>query len=180
MMNGIVYIMGVAIVGMNILMWVLFRLLGLVLDPAFMFDLLPGGGDGPLLKMLHDIWQLSRDIMNVIFAILLVVGAVITIIKANTELLKAYRAKFVIAIILINFSWFIPRVVLDISQVLTYTIYQIPSLLPAAAGACMIAGSTDGTIAAKRCVVVDNVIFFEETKKKPLPAMPGPRNVEMF
>lgn len=162
-MDGITEILGFLITAMNVLMWVLFRLLDIVLDPVFIFDLNAGGADGPLLDMLHEIWQLTRDIMNIIFAILLVVGAVMTIIKADMELVKSYRAKFVIAIILINFSWFIPRVILDVSQVLTYTVYQIPSLLVTKGIPCMVPGSVDGTIPSSPCKMVVNVKFLEET-----------------
>src|SRR3989344_3244234 len=162
-MDGITEVLGFLITAMNVLMWVLFRMLDLVLDPVFIFDLNAGGADGPLLDMLHEIWQLTRDIMNIIFAILLVVGAVMTIIKADMELVKSYRAKFVISIILINFSWFIPRVILDVSQVLTYTVYQIPSLMVTKGIPCRVPGSADGTIPSSPCVIVTDVKFLEET-----------------
>ena len=165
LMSSIAFVISMIITGLNLLMWILFRLLDIVLDPFFIFDLKEGGGDGPLLNMLHTIWQLTRDLMNVIFAILLVVGAVMTIIKTNTELVKNYRAKFVLAVVLINFSWFIPRVILDVSQVLTYTVYQIPSLLEAADVTCKIPPSADGTEPGGPCRIVDDVKFFEETKK---------------
>ena len=163
LMEGVTVFLGFMITAMNVLMWVLFRLLDLVLDPVFIFDLNAGGADGPLLDMLHEIWQLTRDIMNIIFAILLVVGAVMTIIKADMELVKSYRAKFVLSIILINFSWFIPRVILDVSQVLTYTVYQIPSLMVTKGIPCRVPGSADGTIPSSPCVIVTDVKFLEET-----------------
>ncbi|OGJ55902.1 hypothetical protein A2706_05340 [Candidatus Peribacteria bacterium RIFCSPHIGHO2_01_FULL_51_35] len=176
LMSWLAFALSILITGMNLLMWILFRLLDIVLDPFFIFDLKEGGGDGPLLSMLHTIWQLTRDLMNVIFAILLVVGAVMTIIKTNTELVKNYRAKFVLAVVLINFSWFIPRVILDVSQVLTYTVYQIPSLLEVADVTCRIP-SDDPAKPAEPCRIVDDVKFFEETEKitPDDPATPAPR-----
>src|SRR3989338_7963213 len=176
LMSSITFIVSLVITGMNALMWILFRLLDIVLDPFFIFDLTADGGDGPLLNMLHTIWQLTRDLMNVMFAILLVVGAVMTIIKTNTELVKNYRAKFVLAVVLINFSWFIPRVILDVSQVLTYTVYQIPSLLEVADVTCRIP-SDDPAKPAEPCRIVDDVKFFEETEKitPDAPGTPAPR-----
>ncbi len=165
LMSSIAYIVGILITGLNIGMWVLFQLLDIVLDPFFIFDLQPGGADGPLLIMLRNIWELVRDLMNVIFAILLIIGAVMTIIKSNTELVKNYRGKFVIAIILINFSWFIPRVILDVSQVLTYTVYQIPSLLSSGGVPnCRLPASADGTIPSKDCEIITNVWFLEDAE----------------
>lgn len=170
LMNTIAKLITYAITAMNVLLWIVFRILEIVLDPVFMFDIQAGGADGPLLQMLHNIWMLTRDLMNIIFALLLVVGAVITIVKANTETVKGYRAKFVIAVILVNFSWFVPRVVLDVVQVLTYTVYQIPSMIDAggAAATCKLP-KLDGGI-DENCFVVTDVKFLEETER-----LPGPK-----
>ena len=63
------------------------------------------------------LWIPVRDLVNVGFALLLVTGAIITIIKASKETIAQYGPKFMIGIILVNFSWFIPRVVLDAANV---------------------------------------------------------------
>ena len=76
--NQLTQLVGMLITAMNVLAWMVFKALDLVMDPNFMFARPPGGGDGALLEMLHNIWQLSRDLMNVIFAVLLLVGAVMT------------------------------------------------------------------------------------------------------
>src|SRR3989338_5867646 len=56
-MNMVSYAVGLAITAMNLIMWILFRFLDIVLDPYFIFDLQADGKDGPLLDMLHNIWQ---------------------------------------------------------------------------------------------------------------------------
>ena len=110
---------------LNIGIWILFILLNYVLDPNFIFDL----GGGSFMDMLNQIWQLSRDLMNVIFAFALVGAAIYTIIMANKEFAASHAPKFLLVVILVNFSWFVPRVILDVANVTTSTIYGIPSLL---------------------------------------------------
>lgn len=63
------------------------------------------------------LWIPVRDLVNAGFALLLVAGAIITIIKASKETIAQYGPKFMIGIILVNFSWFIPRVILDVANV---------------------------------------------------------------
>lgn len=169
-MGMVSYAVGLIITGMNLIMWILFQLLDILLNPVFILDVGTGqnGGDGPLLVMLHEIWQLMRDLVNIIFAVLLVVGAIITIVKANTETVKNYRVKFILAVVLVNFSWFVPRVILDVSQVLTYTIYQIPGTFRNGPNAveCTIMkkNKTTGDMEKKDCMVITEVKFLEQTR----------------
>ncbi|MBI4129467.1 hypothetical protein HY464_02125, partial [Candidatus Peregrinibacteria bacterium] len=75
---------------------------------------------------IHDnLWIVSRDIVNILLALLLLVGAILTIIKANKEFLSQYAPKFLMVLILVNFSWFIPRVIIDVSTVFTKTVTGI-------------------------------------------------------
>lgn len=78
---------------------------------------------------LHMIWRLSRDIVNIVLAVMLIGGAVYTIIMAKTDVVMGLLPKFIMAMILVNFSWFFPRVILDISHVLTVSVYTIPSYI---------------------------------------------------
>lgn len=154
---------------LNLFTWVLFFFLELFLDPEFIFGLDPvKGTDGPLLDMLHEIWILSRDLINVLFVFILIAGALITIIQAKSDKVKEYLPKFILAIVIVNFSWFIPRVVFDISQVLTATVFEIPGLLPKIPG--VLPGGSDCKTknlagATVDCIIVKDWIFFEETKK---------------
>ncbi len=85
---------------------------------------------GNMNKFLGNIWVLSRDITNVLFAMMLIGVAVYTIITANKEFVTGKIKHFVLAVILVNFSWFFPRVIIDVSNIVTATVYSIPSLIP--------------------------------------------------
>lgn len=151
--DGITWAMAMALQLMQILTWVLFGFLNYLLDPRFFLNL---GNDGAgnavsgLLDMLNDIWVLSRDLMNVIFAVALVFTALYTVITAKKDFVSQNAKRFVMAVVLVNFSWFVPQVLLDISSVATATIYSIPSLLDM--GDCQTA---DG----KPCIVITDVQF---------------------
>jgi hypothetical protein len=118
-----------AITVLNVLAWILFAFMSFLLDPTIIFDLNAAGQDGPFMQMLNSVWQLSRDLMNIAFAFMLIGAAIYTILKANKDFLAEYAPKFLLAIILVNFSWFFPRVILDVANVTAAAIYGIPSLL---------------------------------------------------
>ncbi len=84
-----------------------------------------------MMSVLKNIWLLSRDIVNIIFAFMLIGVAFMTILKGDSSLVKEKIVHFVMAVILVNFSWFFPRVIIDVSSVLTATVYSIPNMLPA-------------------------------------------------
>ncbi|MBI3336529.1 hypothetical protein HYZ98_03115 [Candidatus Peregrinibacteria bacterium] len=122
--------MGFLIMMATTLSFVFFSLLTVFLDPTFIFDMArSGAGTSNLETSLNNIWQLSRDIMNVIFAFVLAGVAVYMVITAKKEFIKEYLGKFVLAVILVNFSWFFPRVILDVANVLTAAVYDIPAML---------------------------------------------------
>ncbi|MBI3816214.1 hypothetical protein HY285_01550 [Candidatus Peregrinibacteria bacterium] len=84
----------------------------------------------------------------------------IAVRPAHLEEAKKTLPKFVIAIVLVNFTWFIPRVLFDVSQILTYTVYQIPNML--SPNGCVIP-PPNGVGPPKPCDIVTNVVFFEDT-----------------
>ena len=112
----------------TVLMYAMLNLCSALLDPEFIFainGLQTSGGAGP--GVLLGIWQFSRNITNVILAFVLIFVALYTVIvptKAGD--FKTYVPKFILAVILVNFSWFFPRVILDTANVLTATIFSLP------------------------------------------------------
>ncbi len=146
------------ITAVHFVTWVVFAALNYVMNPRIIFQLNPDGTDGSLLNMLHDIWQFMRDLVNLGFALGLIAGAIIMIVTADGTKIKERLPKFVLAIILVNFSWFIPRVLFDVSQVLTYTVYQIPSLI--GGDGCIIPATA--TEPSRPCDVVIRYKFFRQ------------------
>ncbi len=131
---------------LNILTWFVFSFLIILLDPRFIFDM-TGGEEAGLMTALNTIWQLSRNIMNVAFAVGLVGAAIYTVVTANKEFVSNNLKTFVLAVILVNFSWFIPRVVLDIANVAAAMIYSLPNAVADDSMTCRyMSSNTDGCI----------------------------------
>ena len=151
---------------LNFFAWFLLSLLEIVMNPEFMFGMNADAAGVPnmnLVNMLHEIWQFTRDLVNIGFAMALIVGAIMMIVTADGSKLKEHAKNFVIAIVLVNFSWFIPRVIFDVSQVLTYTVYQIPSLMNNG-GACT-RPPEDDEEGDQPCDVVVDYRFLEGTEE---------------
>ncbi len=87
-------------------------------------------GDTNMMNALNSIWVLSRNIMNLLFALMLIGVSLYTIITADSKMVSEKFSTFVIAVILVNFSWFMPRVIIDIANVVTSAVYSIPNTLP--------------------------------------------------
>jgi hypothetical protein len=133
MMSAIFEIFSVILSFMQFIVVMLLHMMELLLDPEVFLEAFEGAGPGAT-NPLREIWKISRDITNVLLAVVLVFGAVWAIITANKDFIIEYAVKFILAIILVNFSWFFPRVIIDVANVLTATIYTVPvSVLPMSA-----------------------------------------------
>ena len=119
--------MGIGITFMHFLIYICLLLIGMLLDPTFMD--LSNPNQASMAQVLLKIWQISRNLTNIILAFLLIIGGIVTVVRAGDTLVKQYAVKFVVAVILVNFSWFFPRVIIDLSNVLTATIYSLPSAI---------------------------------------------------
>lgn len=133
---------------MEMFAFLIFHFLQWFLDPLFILALNEAEG-------LRDIWKYSRDIVNVIFAFMLIFAGIYTVVTGQKELVQSKFKQFILAVILVNFSWFFPRVILDVANVLTATIYQLPAGL-----------ATSGTIECKDhkgqpCRVITDVKYFD-------------------
>ncbi|MEK7137508.1 MAG: hypothetical protein AAB853_04465, partial [Patescibacteria group bacterium] len=121
-----------------VLNWVALSGVEALLDPDFIFGAIPvddkgvpTGAPRPMETVLHGLWLLSRNITNAIFAFILLAGGIYLILNAGGEgisKIKQMAPKFVLAVILVNFSWFFPRVIIDAANVMSAVIYQLPSL----------------------------------------------------
>ena len=92
---------------------------------------------GHMSDMLHSIWVVSRNIVNIIFVLILLFLAVRHIFGGeeggNTDLKKTLPM-FVIMLIAINFSWLGGKVILDAANVATNVVFQIPAGVQEVAG----------------------------------------------
>src|SRR3989338_1835826 len=158
-------IMGTLLFGvgiLNFLAFFLLKLLSYLVDPDTISGV-TGGSD----KMILQLWQISRDVMNLIFAMLLLIGAIMTIVFGKQEIVKQHLVKFLLSVILVNFSWFFPRVVIDLANVTTATIYGLPNLVNSQCKWI----DKDGT--PKDCVVVTDILFFEDVATGTCPTLPA-------
>ncbi len=155
MMFGIV---NIACVMLYAGLWVIVWILDILMRPEIVFDL-RNGTSGEFMTLLHDMWMFSRDIVNLAFVFILIGGAIYTVVKANMELVKKMAPTFVLALVLVNFSWFIPQVIFDVSNVLTFTVYQIPSMF--GTDDCRVK-LADGT--TEECKIPVDFKFFEQTR----------------
>jgi hypothetical protein len=154
---------------MHIVLMILLNLLQYLLQADFL-------NDPMMMGSLNKIWVLSRNIMNVIFAIMLVGVAIYTIITAKGDFIKGKISTFIVAVIFVNFSWFFPRVIIDVANVLTATVYSVPGMLP---------GFRCRTYGNQPCTVIVNQILFpanqaavddwkDEARCTDAPNTPGP------
>lgn len=84
---------------------------------------------GAMGKMLHKIWVISRNLVNIAFVFLLLWIAIKQIFSfgKETENLSKSLIKFTALLIFVNFSWLATKVVLDAASVVTHVAFAIPS-----------------------------------------------------
>jgi hypothetical protein len=122
---------------LNILTWIMFVMLNYLLDPVFIFDLRADGAQGNLVEMMNQVWVLTRDLMNTGFALALIAAAVYTIATAKKDFVAQYAPKFLLAVVLVNFSWFFPRVIFDVANVAAAAVYGVPTMLQGKGSDCI-------------------------------------------
>jgi hypothetical protein len=111
-----------AITAMNLGVWIIFTMLAQLLDTSAFLD-------QNMLNVLNEVWQLARDLVNIAFAVILIGAAIYTVVTAKREFIAEHLKKFVLAVVLVNFSWFIPRVIIDVGNIAAATVFDIPSML---------------------------------------------------
>ena len=137
----------------HFLIYILTAIAGMLMDPGFMNLRTDGQSMGmTLLK----IWQISRNITNILLAFLLIIGAIMTVVFAEGGYVQKYAVKFVLAVLLVNFSWFFPRVVLDLANILTATVYSLPSAI----NVPCVAYDAKGNVDPAGCKIITDFAFF--------------------
>lgn len=90
---------------------------------------------GNMGTMLQNIWRVNRNIVNIVFVLILLFLALKQIVKGdeNTDL-KKILPTFAMMLIAINFSWLASKVVLDAAHVVTNITFSIPSAVKGVMG----------------------------------------------
>ncbi|MFH0770700.1 MAG: hypothetical protein V1926_04985 [Candidatus Peregrinibacteria bacterium] len=157
--NTIVEALGVLMGFVEYFTYLLLYIIEPLLNNQLVIDFFNKSAAG-VANPLQSLWEISRDIVNILLAMALLFGAVYTIVMGNKTLVKEKAVKFVLAIVLVNFSWFFPRVILDVSNVLTATIYSLP--LSSSMPECKTAYPPTGTPPKSKlgkCLIWDQPVF---------------------
>ena len=105
------------------ILWPIFLAIGGLMNN----DLLFGAG---MEERLLDIWVQIRNLVNIAFVVILLGIALYNVTGFSKEgdyQLKTFLPKFVIALILVNFTFIGLKFVLDVSNVLTHVVFTLPS-----------------------------------------------------
>lgn len=143
---------------LQFLAFLAFYFLQFLLDPTFILGITQASVSGT--NPLNELWKFSRDVMNIIFAFMLIALGIITVVMHTNEYFNSYFKKFIIAVILVNFSWFFPRVIMDVANVLTATIYELPVAINSQ---CTYYVNN----VPQNCTIITDVKFFDKCQQAP-------------
>jgi hypothetical protein len=107
-------------------------LAGSILDYAVRYTIY-GDGFSAMKDSIQTVWVLLRDTANITFIFLLLYAAIRQILSGAVE--KKLMVSVIISAILINFSLFTTRIIVDASNILTNAIYSQIVIAPAATNA---------------------------------------------
>ncbi|MDH5597001.1 MAG: hypothetical protein OEY44_02760 [Candidatus Peregrinibacteria bacterium] len=82
---------------------------------------------GAMGDMLHKVWVISRNLVNIAFVFLLLWIAIKEIFFVGKETELKRLITFTLLLIAVNFSWLATKVVLDAANVVTQVVFAIPS-----------------------------------------------------
>lgn len=111
---------------------------------------------GNMGEMLHSVWVISRNIVNILFVLILLFLAVryIFLGKEDETGLVKYLPKFALWLVLVNFSWFASKVVLDAGNVAANVVFAIPSGIQGVMGETKV----NDMIQKQACSTADNKV----------------------
>jgi len=109
---------------LNKLIWPVFMMIGGLLNNELIFT---NGMD----QRLYDIWVQIRNIVNIVFVMVLVGIALYSVLGISSEnsqySIKTILPKLIVGIIAVNFSFLGIKVILDATTVVTTAIFAIPN-----------------------------------------------------
>src|SRR3989344_4311531 len=134
--------------------WIL-GLAGNLMDMAIKFSL-----DTKYFKIdaIDSGWKLIRDLVNMGFIFILLYIANSTILQLSSYNIRSMLAKLIIAAVLINFSLFFTRVVMDAGNIVAINFYN----------SFQVAGSSEPSLAKSFSQYLNARTQFEKNSGKPL------------
>lgn len=117
----------------SIFIWVFLSFIGALMNNDLIFN-------GPMQEVLRLIWIVVRNLTNVAFAIILIGASFYVVLFGGGEgggTVKGALPKFILGLVLVNFSWLGCQVVLDVSSVVTSAIFAIPQSIPLQQAQCV-------------------------------------------
>lgn len=82
-------------------------------------------------QLLYEMWDISRTVVNYIILLTLVFMSMIYLIPKLGEKYNVitYLPKIVLALVMVNITWFGIRVLFDVSEVATHIVYSLPQTI---------------------------------------------------
>lgn len=109
---------------LNVVIWPVLVMIGGLMDNSLLF----GGG---MEERLRDIWIPMRNLVNILFVIVLVGVALYNVLGIGEEggsySIKSLLPKIIVGIIAVNFSFLGIKVVLDATNAITTAIFTLPA-----------------------------------------------------
>lgn len=115
--------------------------LGIVLNWVIKFTILNMSKYVSELSVINAAWEVFRDLANILFIFLLLYLSIQTILQTDGGEVKHTLSKLLIVALLLNFSLFFTKVIIDSSNILTITIYE--KIVPRGATLETVAGSKE-------------------------------------
>lgn len=113
--------------GLYYLMYILslvLALVGIVFNWVFEFTVVEMSKNIKGLSIINAAWEVFRDLANILFIFLLLYLSIQTILQTDGGEVKHTLSKLIIVALLLNFSLFFTKVIIDSSNILTITIYE--------------------------------------------------------
>jgi hypothetical protein len=118
-------LLAVAVKAFNYLLWPILFLIGGLMDNSLIFG--PGVED-----RLYLIWSQIRNLINLLFAVILIGIAIYNVLglsKDGNYSLKTFLPSMVVTLVLVNFSFFGVRFMLDMANVATTAVFALPNVV---------------------------------------------------
>jgi len=76
------------------------------------------------ITAIDSLWQILRDLGNIIFIFLILYAAISTILGSNEHSVRKLLPRIIVVALLVNFSLFVTQIVIDTSNVFALQIYE--------------------------------------------------------